>query len=287
MKKFITKSIGQFLNSTAYLFPTWNASYAFKLLCRVQRTPISDRGEKFLATAKTTYIDMEGEVAALHRWGNGPKKVLFLHGWMSNSQRWQPYVDRLDASEFTIYAIDAPGHGMAEGNLLTIEMYREAVVRTVSRIGELDTLVCHSLGSLVGSYAYLNDPNIPIKKFVIMGSPSGMDAIFTYFKQLLGLSTKVIQNLGNKANSILKIPHEELLLSNFFKVVQKPVLVVHDKGDTVTPLAPIAQAVQSNTEIETFFTKNLQHDLKSEDVYTRVIGFVKKEGVIEQRSYSA
>ena len=287
MKQLVTKGIGLFLNSTAYLFPKWNAEYAFALLCRVKRTPISERGKKFLASASTTYLDLGQESAALHRWGTGPKKLLFLHGWMSNSQRWQPYVERLDKSEYSIYAIDAPGHGMAKGKQLNIEMYRQAVVKTLSKIGKIDTLVCHSLGGLVGSYAFLANPNIAIKKYVIMGAPSGMDAIFYYFQQLLGLSKKTLQNLSAKVNSVLKIKHQEIAMNNFFRKVKDPVLVIHDTGDIITPFQPIKKALEQNSHIKTMFTKELQHDLKSNEVYTRVIKFIQNEGVQIKRSHSA
>jgi len=287
MKQLVTKLIGIFLNTTAHLAPKWNAEYAFKLLCKVKRTPISSRGKEFLATATTHFLDIDGQSAALHRWGTGPKAILFLHGWMSNSQRWQPYVERLDSTEYSVYAIDAPGHGMAKGNQLHIEAYRKAVTTSISIIGEVHALISHSLGGLVISYAYLNNTNLPVKKFILMGAPSGMDAIFSYFQQLLGLSRKAIQNVSEKANSILKVPHQEILVANFFNKVEKPVLVVHDKGDVITPFQPIEKALHNNTHIETILTEGLKHDLKSEEVYTKVIEFIKNNHESIKRSYSA
>lgn len=287
MKQLVTKFIGIFLNITAPLVPKWNADYAFELLCKVRRSPISSRGKEFLASAETQYLDIDGQSAALHRWGTGATAILFLHGWMSNSQRWQPYIERLDLTKFSVYAIDAPGHGMAKGNKLHVEAYRKSVTQAISIIGEVHTLISHSLGGLVVSYGYLHNPDLPVKKFVLMGSPSGMDAIFSYFQQLLGLTKKAIHNLEQKANSILKISHQDIAVRNFFKKVEKPVLVIHDKGDVITPFQPIQRALQNNTHIETMFTEGLKHDLKSEEVYTRVIDFIKSDRVAIKRNYSA
>jgi len=276
MKKIIIKLIGGFINTTAVLFPKWNGDYSFNLLCKVKRVGVSEKGKAFFAKGETTFLELDSYSVALHKWGNGEKKLLFLHGWLSNSQRWFQYVAQLDPSEYTVYALDAPGHGMAKGKYLNLEIYRNAYVKSVKHIGEVDTLVCHSLGSLVGSYGYLVDGTIPIKKYVIMGSPSGMDAIFVYFKNMLGLSKKAIINLENKINKVLQLPHQEVSLAHFFKKVKQPVLVVHDTTDKIAPIAPIKKASEENKAIETLFVTGQDHDLKGKEIIAKVIQFIKK-----------
>lgn len=276
MKKLIVKSIGSFINVTAVLFPKWNGEYSFNLLCKVKRVGISEKGKQFLEKGKTTFLDVDGHSAALHQWGSGEKKLLLLHGWLSNSQRWHPYVSQLDLNEYQVFALDAPGHGMAKGNHMNVEIYRNALEQSVREIGSIDTLVCHSLGSLVGGYAYLNNREIPIKRFVIMGSPSGMDAIFTYFKSTLGLSGKAIANLGRKINSVLKLPHETISLAHFFQKVNQPVLVVHEVLDRITPFEPIRVASEKRKQISTFFTQGQDHNLNGEEIVNRVIQFIKE-----------
>ena len=287
MKKLIAKLIGAFLNVTAPITPKWNANYGFKLLCRVRRVGISERGKQFLATATTQFIEADGHTAALHRWGNGPKKILFLHGWMSNSQRWQPYVDKIDLNEYTVYALDAPGHGLAKGNQLNIETFRKTMLQAIDLAGAVDTLVCHSLGSLVGAYAFLVDTKIAIGSYVIMGTPTGMGAIFSYFKELLGLSNKTMKNLSVKVNAVLKIPYEEINMERFFKKVDVPVLVVHDRNDSITPFPPIENSIERKDQIEKLITNGLKHDLKSEEVYDRVIQFIDEKSFTSRRTHSA
>ena len=232
-------------------------------------------------------MDVDGNSAALHRWGTGKKTILFLHGWMSNSQRWQLYVERIDLEAYSVYALDAPGHGMAKGKKLNIEMYRKAVVETMLRTGEVETLVCHSLAGLVASYSYLVNQDVPIQKYVIMGAPSGMDAIFTYFERLLGLSKAAMTNLDREVHAILKIRHQNITMANFFSTVKSPLLVIHDTTDTITPFKPIKEALLKNTTIETLITSGLKHDLKSEEVYRSVVSFsTNKVGKIAQ-PYSA
>lgn len=287
MKQKITKLIGIFINVTAVLFPRWSKEFSFKLFCKVRPVGISEKGKEFLAKATTTFLEVDGHSAALHRWGNGSKNVLFLHGWMSHSKRWQAYVDRLDLNEYSVYSLDAPGHGMAKGNHLNLEIYRKAIVQAIEKAGTIDTLISHSLGGLVLAYSYLSDKKIPVKRFVIMGSPAGMDAIFSYFQGLLGLSEKAMHHLKEKANSILKIPHQQIYMENFFSTVEKPVLVVHEKTDSITPFKPIEKALQQNKKVKTLFTEGLNHDLKSEEVYAAVVAYIQNGSVNMKRSHSA
>lgn len=284
MKQLIIKSIGNFINITAIIAPRWSANYSFNLLCKVKRAGISERGRKFFEAGQQTFLEVSGESTVLHQWGNGPKKILFLHGWMSNSQRWLPYFELLDKEQYTIYALDAPGHGMAKGKILNIEMYRQAIVEALTITENLEAVVCHSLSNTTMTYLHLMQPNLPIKRYVTLGAPSGMDAIFVYFQEMLGLSKKAMNNLSNKINSILKIPHQEIHISNFFKNVEQPILVIHDKDDSITPLTPVNNALRECPNIEVFITEGLQHDLKSDDVYNRVIKFIEEENDIESNS---
>lgn len=276
MQNFILKSIGVFINVTAVLFPKWNSNNSFKFLSKVQRGKISDKGAVFLSTAEQLFFEVNKASSVLYKWGNGPKKVLFLHGWMSNSQRWMPYIEKLNHDKYTILALDAPGHGLSKTNYLNLEIYRQSFNTALDKIGSIDTVVCHSFSNTALTYAYLVNKNLDIKKIVVMGSPSGMDAIFQYFKDALGLSKKAINILDKKITEILVIPHQEILVKNLLIQAPQSKLVIHDVADKITPFTPIKAAIEMNTTIETLITSGLKHDLKSEKVYDRVIAFINK-----------
>ena len=149
------KLIGQLINLMAIIAPKRGADYAFNLLVKVKRAPISESGMAFLEKGTQTYLEMGNHSAVLHKWGSGPKKILFLHGWMSNSQRWLPYYERLDMNQYTLYALDAPGHGMAKSNDLNIEIFGQAIVQSLQKIGTVDTAICHSLSNTAMTYLNL------------------------------------------------------------------------------------------------------------------------------------
>ncbi|EDM44385.1 probable hydrolase [unidentified eubacterium SCB49] len=276
MNNLFLKAVGALINFTAIFLPKWNANNSFKILSKVKRAGISESGMVFLNKAEQTHFECEGQSSVLYKWGNGPKNVLFLHGWMSNSQRWLPYYEKLDKTKYTMYALDAPGHGKSKTDYLNLEMYRQAINVALSKIGAIDTVICHSFSNTALTYTYLENPEIDIKKFIVMGSPTGMGAIFVFFKEKLGLSKKSLQILSKKVNQILHKPYQDILVKNLLKQAPQQKLVIHDKGDRITPFAPIKEAIENTLGLETLITTGLKHDLKSEEVYNKVINFIER-----------
>lgn len=271
MKKLITYIIGAYFNVVIYIFPKKIRDQAFLLLCKVKPIAVSEEAATFFKN--TTYLKTDFGDAALHSWGNGSKKVLFLHGWLSYSIRWKPYINKLDTNKYTIYSLDAPGHGFGKDKYLNIEVYRQAYTSAVSKIGEVDTVITHSLGGLVAGYGFLANPSIPIKRYCIMGAPADMNAIFNYSKKVLSLSDKMVEELIAKANEILRLPTKDITMKAFFSQVKKPVLVVHDTNDKITPLKPIKEALDNDTA--TFFTENQGHNLRDNSIVETVIAYIK------------
>ncbi len=277
MKKLMPKIIGFSLNVLTPLFPKMTREKAFNLLCHVQRIPISEQGNLFFSKGKTQWIYVSGTTAALHKWGTGSKKILFLHGWMSHSQRWRDYVESLDLTEFTCYALDAPGHGASKGNKLNLEIYREAYEKTLEVTGPINVLVCHSFGNLVAAYQFLWQNDVAVASYVIMGTPSGMDAIFNYFEEALGLSSRMLKNLALKINEVLKLKYEKVSMVNFFRSIDKPILLIHEETDRITPITPIKEAVSEAKRITTHYTYGLDHTLKSPEVLELVTNFIQRQ----------
>ena len=275
MKNILFRSLGILLNTTAHVSSTWNGNLAFTLLCKVQRTPLRAQAKAFFDTARTTYLPLSSNAVALHSWGTGTKHILFVHGWQSNASQWKPYLAQFNLNNYTIHALDAPAHGLSSGNHLNVELFREAISTAVHHIGSVDTMVHHSLGSLAGSYALLHDPDLPVSKFIIMGAPSGMDAIFGYFQERLNLSQKTLRNLHIKISKIVKIPIEDLQLKTFFAKANKPILVIHESSDTITPIAPIAKALQEYPHIKTHFMTGQDHRLREQPTIFAVKSFIQ------------
>jgi pimeloyl-ACP methyl ester carboxylesterase len=187
------------------------------------------------------------------------------------------YINALDASEYTCFALDAPAHGVSEGNYFNLEIYREAYEATLEVTGNIDVLVSHSMGNLTAAYQYLYISSVGVGSYVVLGSPSGIEIVYDYAKDILGLSEKMIRNLKIKTDEVLKIPNREINMFNFFKQLNKPVLVIHEESDEVTPLEPIKKAVSGRDHIQTLFTTRHDHTLKGPLVQEAVTNFISEK----------
>src|SRR5690606_11960569 len=121
--------------------PRTAASHAFNLFCHPFRTRLKPHQHDFLRTAERFHFMHQGIRLQGYKWGNGSRKVLFLHGWQSHTFRWKNYINTLLEQDTTIYAFDAPGHGLSQGRFLSVPHYSEVVEQFVSEQGAMDTVV--------------------------------------------------------------------------------------------------------------------------------------------------
>lgn len=279
MGETIKKCVGKLLNAGSWILPAYTRELAVKLLSRVPRVPINEMGMSFLNNAKTHWLNIQGVPTALHQWGKGSKKVLFLHGWMSSSPRWKSVIESMDPEFYTAFALDAPAHGMSKGKSLNLEVYRQAYVAALEFTGPVGVVVGHSFGNLVAAYQFLYDPKVAVGSYVVMGAPSGMDAIFGYFVNILSLSPRMISNVSTRVDQVLKIPHQKLSMANFFRLNNRPKLIIHDTNDDITPITPVREALVGQENIDVFFTKGLDHTLKSPEIDARLLQFIEQQTI--------
>ncbi|MEQ3655557.1 MAG: alpha/beta hydrolase [Dokdonia sp.] len=280
MSHFIKKTLGQLLNGWARIHPASNAKLSFKLLSKVPKKRISQQAHAFYRQVSSKAIPLSKKEAVLHSWGHGDKHILMLHGWQSNASHWRKYLNYFDESAYTLHMLDAPAHGHGTGQSLHLELYREAVEKAVDLIGNVHTLAVHSLGNLAAIYALSYNSELTVKQMVVMGSPSGMDAILAYFKQELHLSALVITQLEAQINHIIKMPLDVLQLDHFLAKAQIPILVIHDHNDKITPIGPIRDAVATAPLVKTYFTTHQDHRLQEEDTIFAVREFIQEKSYV-------
>jgi pimeloyl-ACP methyl ester carboxylesterase len=81
--------------------------------------------------------------------GNGPIRVIALHGWFGSSQSWGPLADVLDRERFTYAFIDYRGYGrrMGERGDYTIDEIARDTLQAADRLGWAHfDLIGHSMG---------------------------------------------------------------------------------------------------------------------------------------------
>lgn len=274
MIKTVTSLAGVYLNTLAHILPKTAAEQGFKLFCRPFRAPLKDYHKKFLNTADQFSFEHDGVVIQGYRWGSGEKKILFVHGWQSHSFRWKVYVDSLSKNDYTLYAIDAPGHGLSGGSFLTVPYYSAVIQQLIGSLGTIHTLVGHSLGCFAALHAFYEQPNLPVDKLVLMAPPGEASDFMLFYKNTLKLSDKVIDLIKIHFEKVIKKPITFFVTPVFAKNVSIPGIIIHDKTDVETPYKYAELISMQWPQSKLITTEGLGHNLKSAEVVKEIINYI-------------
>ncbi len=106
---------------------------------------------------------------------------------------------------------------------------------------------------------------------VILGAPSEFKNLIINYVRLLSLNNRM-NNFAQK----FKKEISSFSMAAFAKEIQIPGLIVHDVNDNIVSFAEgqkIAEAWKSSTFLQ---TKGLGHSLHNEEVYDRIVAFLKQ-----------
>ncbi|SHH16149.1 Serine aminopeptidase, S33 [Chryseolinea serpens] len=274
MKKIIPKILGVALNLLAWIHPKAAGRRGFLLFCRPFRTPVTDKQKDFFDTADQSTITSEGVNVQVYRWGKGEKKVVFFHGWQSHSYRWKAYIDALPKDAYTIYALDAPGHGRSGGNFLSVPVYGTLIQKFIQDIGGAQTVVGHSLGSFSLIYTFFRNPSLPVDNVILMAPPGEASDFMTFYKDTLRLSNRAMKHIYQYFEQTYKVPPAYFSTKKFAASLSQKGLIIHDEGDDEAPYhyaVKINEVWKKSTLIS---TQGFGHNLKSPTVVEAVFKFI-------------
>jgi pimeloyl-ACP methyl ester carboxylesterase len=260
--KQIVKLIGFWLNSLAVFSKSYAGKKGMYIFCKPIRPKISAEQKAYLLKAEQYSLKIHNETVRYYKWGNGAKKVLFVHGWGSYAYRWKYFIDKLQNEDVTVYALDSIGHGLSTGNQVHVIKNAETIIACVEAIGGIDLIFAHSFGAFSTIFAFEKQPNIEIKECLILAAAENADSFFGFYKETLGLTDKTQQAIVDEFVSVLGNPPGYYKASNFAKKINRPCLVVHDKYDNETPYkggVDIHEAWKNSTLIT---TENIGHQMK-------------------------
>jgi pimeloyl-ACP methyl ester carboxylesterase len=274
MKKLIVRLIGLYLNALAIVAPRRAGHRAFMLFCRPFRTAITGKQKSFFDSATSFFLDANGVVIQGYKWGAGEKKVLFLHGWQSHSYRWKTYVDALSKTEYTIYALDAPGHGLSKGDFLTVPIYSSLIQQFILDAGNLHAVVGHSLGSFSLLYTFYKYPLLPVKKVIAMAPPGEAKDFVDVFRTTLGVSQNVIRQIEERFVDLYDVKPDYFSSVKFGSSLRIPGLIIHDVEDQEAPYHYSTLLHQAWRRSKLITHKGFGHNLKSPSVVQQVVNFI-------------
>jgi pimeloyl-ACP methyl ester carboxylesterase len=184
------------------------------------------------------------------------------------------YVEALPKDVYTIYSIDAPGHGLSSGNFLTVPLYSSLIESFIKEQGDIHTVVGHSLGGFSLVYTFYRLPELPVDRIILMAPPGEASDFISVFQKTLGISDRtvklVIDHFANRYN----VPPDFFSTTKFAKALRVKGLIIHDESDPEAPYhysIPLKQVWKQSRLVT---TKGLGHNLRSLSVVREVVDFV-------------
>ena len=284
IKKFIPKLIGWRLNMLYKVQPDKALQRLYKLSCEPRKGKLKREDlPQFLKDAeKESFIFGQDEIM-VYRWKNTGKRILLVHGWESNSKRWEETVDSLHSLGYELIAFDAPAHGLSTGKELHVPLFAECI-RAFQDEYQASIAIGHSAGAMSLVYhAYAFSKDKGFEKLVLLGAPSEMTKIIIDMAHVLRLKDKVVQDLDRFFKKKFGFYFYEFSIAKFARVLKTPSLVIHDKYDRVAPV-DAAYAIAENLENgELIITEGQGHSLNKASVIKRYVDYidVKKPEVDE------
>jgi pimeloyl-ACP methyl ester carboxylesterase len=276
MKKIIAKIIGLYLNLLAIPAPQNAGRKGFYLFSSPSKTKVKEHQLAFLETAEKSSFFCDGVRIQVYKWGNGDKKILFLHGWQSHSFRWKNYIEAFSKEDHTIYALDAPAHGLSGGRHMNIPIYSDVIESFLYLVQPVDSIVSHSIGSFASLYTLFRIPDLAIKKLVIMGCPGEASDYVKRYTRMLGLTRRTLRATLNAFERITHHLPDYFSSGRFAKAISIPTLIIHDMQDMEAPYHYIPEIHKSLRNSHLITTTGLGHNLRSPEVVKHVMHFVNQ-----------
>ncbi len=264
---------GFYINVVNILAPRIGGKQGFFLFCIPFKAKLNDKQQAYLNTGSPSELQVDDIAIMTYRWGNGAQKILFVHGWQSNSYRWKKYIDKIDKQRFTVYAFDAPGHGNSGSLFGNIPLYEKSIRKLEELIGPFDVFVGHSLGSFACFYYLYLDYN-SVRKFISLAPPYAIKDYFYFYKSQLKLSDRTMNSLTAYFKEYAGHEVEYYTLERFGPEITAKTLLIHDENDQETPYNSSLKLLEHAKHAGLFTTKGLGHKLRGEEVVDKVMKFI-------------
>lgn len=270
------KGFGQLVNTMAIFAPQKAAKLAFKVFCtpRKGRT-FTPSQEKLLAKAQQEKLQLHDFELQTYVWQGGDEKVLLVHGWDSNAARWKTVINLLLKANYTVISFDAPAHGRSGSDIITGVLYGEAVEKVMQRF-EPHYVVGHSFGGMAVAHYFANFEALPIKRMILMATPSKMSRILEDYYQLINFSKRGQKALEKHFIATFGFSLDYFSVEDFVKKINLNGLVIHDKLDSITPFQEGKTIHQNWKNSDFFIVENMGHSLQNRQVYRRILEEVQK-----------
>ncbi|HEY4147429.1 MAG TPA: alpha/beta fold hydrolase [Chitinophagaceae bacterium] len=236
------------------------ARKAFALFCtpthRTKKafTPVFHKAEKLVVT-------VQGHPVNGFRWNKGGQpRVQVVHGFESASQNFETYITIFIEKGYEVLAFDAPAHGISGGSKITLPLYID-MLRTVYRqYGPVQLFLAHSFGGLALVHFLETLPPADSFRLALVAPATETVTAINQFFDLLRPDKQVRKEFYRIIEDAGELPPSHFSISRAMAHIKMPVLWVHDRDDTTTPLTDVQPVIDKQyPNVRFFITNGLGH----------------------------
>src|SRR6266498_2180323 len=225
-------------------------------------------------------VPFEGGELAVTTWGESGPAILLMHGWGGARAQMTGFVDPLLSAGYRLVAYDQPAHGESDGTMTNLLEIAPTLDLIAEREGPFHAILAHSFGTLITSYALVNQ-NLPHPaRLVYFGAFNQLLESLPRFQVIACLPDQIMDGFRqmlyeNFGRDVLESITNEKLTPQ----IHIPALMFHDAADNVTPVEDSRAIAQVWKYAQYIETEGLGHRgaLQSKSIHEQVVKFLQEE----------
>lgn len=275
MSSFIIKSIGNALNTTSLIAPSYASKKALHLFATPRKGRYNEFQKSLVNSANRSFLSYKGLKIAMYHWKGTGKTIVLAHGWESNASRWHYILKDLQDQNYNIIALDAPAHGASEGKFFSAVLYAD-FLSEVGRNFKPNILIGHSVGGMASVFCQYNEQFSSVEKIIILGAPAHFTGVFARYKQMMGFNNRISRGLDHLVVERFGKKVDYFSAANFAKSIIAQTLIIHDKHDKIIPFEDALLFHNKFPNSELLQTSGFGHSLKDASLTSKIIAFINK-----------
>lgn len=278
MLNYIVKShpkiIGLFFNTLGLFFPNYISKKVISIFSkprkgRYKNVPLND------SFSHSEDIEFGSGFTKIYFHGNGQDKILLLHGWESNSNRWKRFIKHtLKLGNFNFISLDAPAHGKATNDQFSVMDYVHLIEKIASS-HNINYIIGHSIGGFCALMA-ASRMKLDNVRLIVLGSPFSLNAVFEKYYEAIGLNKFMVDKINKNFHKNFNHNLFDFDVNVFGKNILTKGIIIHDKFDNVNEVEN-AYIIKKNWTIsDLIITENKGHSLQHSEIYDEILFFITK-----------
>lgn len=271
--RMTVKLIGFFINLVSLLSKRAAGRIAMYLFTTPRRGRVNEKQSDFLGTAFREEIEYNNTSIMTYRWLGEGKTILLVHGWESNSARWQPLIEQLKKHQYSIVALDAPAHGRSGSKRFTALQYAE-FIHVVSKKFNPEIIIGHSAGGMASAFYQKEFSTSKQENLILLGTPSEFaDVLDRYFK-MMSYNKRTIAGVNMLIKERFNAEPNDFSTAKSLQHATSKGLIIHDEKDSIIPYQDALLIKQNFKNSNLITTTGFGHSLNNERVHNYIHEFI-------------